>query len=193
MPRSAYFSKEEIIGKALEIVREKGEEALSARSLSKALNCSISPIFTVFKNMEEVSEYTRNAAKRLFSDIVSDVNEFEPALKEFGLRLIRFAREEPNLFHYLFLRKHTASEGMHPKAQECLESICDEFGISICQADIMLRQLWALSCGLAVLSTKDAETYTEEKVGEMLSFQFASSVAFLKSGKQAVNIVPKHK
>lgn len=193
MPRSAIFSKEEIVAKALQIIRENGEEALSARSLSKALNCSISPIFTVFKNMEEVMDCTRDAARKYFAGIVADIDEYEPAFKEFGLRLIRFAREEQNLFHYLFLTKAAASEGIHPKAQACLDGICNANDITREQAWIMLRQIWTFSCGLAVLSTKDTETYNENVVSEMLSFQFASSIAFLKSGKEVVNIIPKHK
>lgn len=193
MPRSAYFSKDEIIEKALQIVREQGEEALSARSLSKVLNCSISPIFTVFKNMDEVNTCTMAAARKHFSDLVADVNEYDPAFKEFGLRLIRFAREEQNLFHYLFLRKNEASKGMHPKAQECIQNICDTFGISLAQADTMIRQLWTFSCGLAMLSSKDVETYTDEVVGEMLSFQFMSSITFLKSGEKVVNVIPNKK
>ena len=56
MPRSAFFSKEEIIAAALRIVRSKGMEGLSARSLSKELNCSLSPIFTVYENMDQIKK-----------------------------------------------------------------------------------------------------------------------------------------
>ena len=62
MPRTAFFSKEIIVEKALELVRSKGSEALSARNLSKALNCSISPLFTVFENMEEIRIAVKKAA-----------------------------------------------------------------------------------------------------------------------------------
>lgn len=192
MPRSAFFSKEEIIAAALQIVREKGEDALSARSLSKALNCSISPIFTVFKNMEEVNESTREAGKKLFSSYVEDISDYEPAFKEFGLRLIRFAREENNLFHFIFLHSKSASERMHPKALYGLQRVCDEFSITEAQAMLLLRQIWTFACGLAVLCTED-ESYTDELVSEMLSVQFMSTVSFIRSGNSAANIIPHKK
>jgi len=192
MPRSAFFSKEEIVEKALQIVREKGEDALSARSLSKALNCSISPIFTIFKNMEEVSSATREAARKLFSDRMDGVDEYEPAFKEFGIRLIRFAREENNLYHYLFLQKRSSSEKIHPQAEAGIQNICREFGITDEQARFLLRQIWIFSCGLAMLCTKD-EAFTDEAVSEMLSIQFTSTVDFIKSGKRIENIIPHKK
>lgn len=65
MPRQALFTKEEMVAKALQIVRENGVEALSARSLGAALGSSSRPIFTVFRNMEEVEVEVRTAARGL--------------------------------------------------------------------------------------------------------------------------------
>lgn len=191
MPRTAFFSREEIVEKALQIVREKGAEALSARTLSKSLNCSVSPIFTVFKNMDEVLECTKAAARHLFSDYVSDVTFYFPAFKEFGLRAVRFAREEENLFHYLFLSKDSAAQGVHPKALQCLEEICQRYGISKEQSEILHGQMWSFTCGLAILCEKEPENFPESRVGEMLSFQFMATMSLLKSRKKVDNITPQ--
>ena len=58
MPPKAKFTKAEIIEAALNIVRADGYEALTSRALGTYLGSSARPIFTVFKNMEEVQQDT---------------------------------------------------------------------------------------------------------------------------------------
>ena len=48
MPPKVKITKEDIIQKALEIVRTNGEQALNARSIASALNCSTQPVFFNF-------------------------------------------------------------------------------------------------------------------------------------------------
>ena len=57
MPPKAKFTQEEIIEAALNIVRTNGYEALTSRALGTYLSSSARPIFTVFKNMEEVCNH----------------------------------------------------------------------------------------------------------------------------------------
>lgn len=66
MPRKALFTKEEIVEKALDLVRRKGLDALTARELGTALGCSSRPVFTVFNSMEEVASAVKQAAQQLF-------------------------------------------------------------------------------------------------------------------------------
>ena len=146
MPRKALFTKEEMVEKALDLVRRKGIDALTARELGAALGSSSRPIFTLYNNMEEVNADVKKAAQQLFSDYVADVNDYTPAFKEFGLRLVRFAREEQNLFNLLFFHKDAdVSNEIHPKAMECLDVICSDYGISKEQAISSLDNCGCLS------------------------------------------------
>ena len=190
MPRQALFTKEEIIARALQIVQEKGHEALSARSLGAALGSSSRPIFTVFRNMEEVESEVRAAAGRHFAAYVEDVTDYVPAFKEFGLRLFRYARQEQHLFHYLFLQKNAPSENVLQKAEECLEDIRAEYGISRVQSGQLFRQMWVFIYGLVMLSAKAVETYTEETVSRLISIQFVSNLNFIRAGKNIPDIRP---
>ena len=62
MPPKPKFTREEVIDAALEIVSEKGMEALTSRDLGARLGSSARPIFTVFQNMEELQREVRIAA-----------------------------------------------------------------------------------------------------------------------------------
>ena len=54
MPPKIKYSKEQIIESAIEIVRKNGIENLSARNIANNLNSSPQPIFSYFKNMDEL-------------------------------------------------------------------------------------------------------------------------------------------
>ena len=45
------FTKEEMVEAALRVVREKGMEGLSAKSMASALGTSTQPVFTAFGSM----------------------------------------------------------------------------------------------------------------------------------------------
>ena len=65
MPPQAKFSRKEIVSTALEITRENGLGAVTARELGTRLKSSARPIFTVFENMEEVNKEVVKAAREV--------------------------------------------------------------------------------------------------------------------------------
>ena len=56
MPRSYMFTKEQVLDAAIELTREKGFSAVSARSLGDRLGTTSRPIFSHFENMADVQE-----------------------------------------------------------------------------------------------------------------------------------------
>ena len=190
MPRKAFFSKQEIIDKALVILRQQGPEAISARSLCKALGCSVSPLFTVYKNMDELFSDLHAAAEKLFENYMADVIDYQPAFKEFGMRLVKFSREEPQLFHYLFLDKNSESIVADRKARECLQNIEGEYDLSEEQGLELYFQMWVFACGLSALCNKNPQKYSDSDISYLLSLQFSSVLTFLKSGREVLDITP---
>ena len=190
MPRSAFFSRETIAAAGLEIIRNQGVDALTARALGKQLGCSLSPIFTVFKDMDEIHAAVRQAAAALFSDYVKDILDYQPAFKEYGMRLIRFAKQERNIFQLFFEQGNSLLENAPATSLSCLDGIKESYQLTDEQVLILYRQLWAFTCGIAVLATQSPEDYPEELISEMISTQFISTLSFLKSGRPVMNITP---
>ena len=191
MPRAAFFTKETITAAGLEIVRAGGEDSLTARALSKALHFSSSPIFTVYEGMDKIKEDVRNAARALFSEYVSDVMDHYPAFKELGIRIVRFAKQEPNIFRMLFLGLDSSYTAEISKVDLCLDGIEEEYGLTEAQTRLLFRQIWPLACGLAVINAQNPEVYPEAEISEILSTEFTSMMHFLKSGQQVINITPR--
>lgn len=79
MPPKPKYTKEEIVTAAFELVREAGSDALTAREVGKRLSTSSSPIFTVFRDMDELREAVRTMAKARFDAYMQVAENYVPA------------------------------------------------------------------------------------------------------------------
>ena len=88
-------------------VKNHGTSALkvcpTSRALGTYLGSSARPIFTVFKNMEEVQQDMIKSAKALYKEYVNKGLTTEPPFKGVGTQYILFAVNEPKLFQLLFM------------------------------------------------------------------------------------------
>ncbi len=191
MPRQARFSKDDIVAAGLRIVRASGLEAVSARALGKELGTSSSPMFTMFKDMNEVMDAIRAAAEKAFTARMNGVTGYFPAFKEFGLRLVAFAKEDPNIFQMLFLGKDARLEIAESIARECLDAGEQGYGLISEQSEFLFRQMWPVACGIAALCVKHPEDFPEDEVSRTLSYHFSGIMSIIKSGKEVENVKPK--
>ena len=85
MPPKPKFTREEIVAAALSLLREQGESALTAREIGKRLGTSSSPIFTTFKDMEELKAAVQLEAKAVFDRYMEVAKTFFPSYKKRGM------------------------------------------------------------------------------------------------------------
>ena len=140
--------------------------------------------------MEEIQSAVRSLALEKFSAYVSDVFDYTLPFKEFGMRLIRFAKEEPDIFHMLFLDRETCINEIPPVLAECLKNLKQSFSMSESQLSVLFRQILTFTCGIAILARQTPEKYTDELISEMLTIQFSSTMSFLKSGCEIKTSTP---
>ena len=106
MPPKVNFSREEILNEAFEIVRKKGLHALSARRIAKNLNSSTQPIYREFESMKQLeAEVIARAREYAVAYFLRNEEGEEPFLS-IGLRYVKFAQEEQELFRLLYMSKH---------------------------------------------------------------------------------------
>lgn len=97
------FTKEEMLEAALRVVREKGMEGLSAKSMASALGTSTQPVFTAFGSMAGIKQAVYDAAVRVYDSYTEKGLREQIPFFGVGIQYIRFAREEPALYRLLFL------------------------------------------------------------------------------------------
>lgn len=103
MPPKAKITKDMIVDAAFEIVRNKGAEALNARTVSQELGCSTQPVMYHFAKIEDMKKSTYEKADQFHTEYLMNIkNEQDGVMLGIGLNYIRFAIEEPHLFRFLF-------------------------------------------------------------------------------------------
>lgn len=189
MPPRAKYTKEEIINRAFEMARKRGIEAVVARELGKELGTSSSPIFTAFKNMEELHNEVRKVAMKEFEACIHDALNYTPAFKYVGMKMIEFAMKEPKLFQLLYMREHDGRETYTMLINElgdtvgvCIEIMQKEYDLSEQEAELLFRQVWLHTFGICVLVAGKVCRISSEEISEMLSVEFQGTLMLIKSG-----------
>ena len=100
MPAKKQVPKEKILSAALKLLREQGYEAVNIKQLSKALGCSTQPIYLSFSGMEELRGELTPLAVAEFERYMGK----DGVIRLYSMTYIRFAKEEPRLFRFLFMR-----------------------------------------------------------------------------------------
>lgn len=166
MPPKPKYTKEEIVNAAYELTREKGIDAVVAREVGKRLNTSSSPIFTVWSSMEELKEEIWKLAKEKYQQYMADVFDYTPSFKEFGMRCVGFAAEEPNLYRLLFLSRRDEHSPYVRFRQEfgnifasLVEEIRKTFGLSVADAEDLLNQMIIFANGIAAFVITDTNSF----------------------------------
>lgn len=187
MPPKAKFTREEIIQAALEIARERGLEAVSARELGAKLNSSARPIFTVFQNMDEVYAEVKKAAREIYRQYVQEGLQQTLAFKGVGTSYIRFAITEPKLFQMLFMSEQVKTGSVNEvlslideSYEEILKSVEGQYQLSRDDAQRLYQHLWIYTHGIATLCATGMYQFTGAEIGEMITEVFKGLLQGIK-------------
>lgn len=168
MPRTPTTTKEAMIEGAFQLIREKGHAFLTARNLALFLGCSTQPIMYQFPNLDTLRELAYQKADAFHSAyILSDGD-----LLGIGLRYIRFAEEEPQLFRFLFQSGRFSGFSLEelirsPETTGILAAISSEEGLSL-DAAAFFEPLAAVVHGYASLIANNAMKYDPEAIRKAL-------------------------
>lgn len=187
MPPKPKFARQEIVDCALNIVAQSGAEALTANSLRTSLNCSASPIFTVFSSMKEIAEEVRAEAMRRLESWQIQGQDM-PHFKQIGMKLVVFAMHEPNLFKFLFLQENENGanfENLISKlgsgVQESILALEEDYGLTEKQSNRVFRTMLVFTFGLGAMCATKVCNFSPKEVSEMLTAQFSAVLTFEKS------------
>ncbi len=169
MPRKAVTGREEMIEGAFRIIRREGFQALTVRKLAEELHCSTQPVMYQFDNIRELTDLAYERADRFHTEYLLEDDDFI----KIGLRYIRFASEEKNLFRFLFQSGRFDGTDMR---QLTRASVADPI-ISAAAKDLEMTEKEALDCfevlfamvhGYASLIANNAMDYDEASLRKAL-------------------------
>jgi len=172
MPAKSSFTRDMVIEAAFKIVRARGRNKLSARAIARELNGSTMPLYSNIKSMKELDRELREKAINLLLTYQTTPRT-GLTFFDMGLGYVLFARNEKNLFRFLF-------EGNDPRKQNSAGKTLEEFalknliekmktdpileGLNEQRLESVLTKMWIFTHGLACLINNkallpDDETY----------------------------------
>ena len=191
MPPKAKFTREQITEAALAMIREQGWEGLTARALAQRLGSSACPIFTVFKNMEEIQQAVLQAAKARYKSYVEKGLSETPAFKGVGKQYILFAVNEPKLFQLLFMKEQGSVPDLasvlpliEESYDEILSSVAKAYQLGEPAAEKLYRHLWIYTHGIAALCATRTCRFTEQEISGMMTEVFVSLLKNMKEERE---------
>ena len=180
------FTKEEMAEAALRVVRAKGIDGLTAKTMADELGTSTQPIFTAFGSMDAVRQAVYAAAVRIYDGYTSAGLKERIPFFGVGMQYIRFAREEPELYRFLFLTRAQDQECSAMKTMEHLRelvrpTLVNIYHITAEEADVYFRNLWFVVHSLSTLIVTGDCPYSDREIGQILT---GFSISICKSIKE---------
>lgn len=185
------FTREEMVEAAVNVVREKGIDALTAKALASELGVSTQPVFTCFHTIEEAKREVRTAAERMYDSYMEEGIHMKVPFLGVGMQYINFAKEEPQLYRLLFLTtsedgSSSVMDALHHSQNLVRESLQQTYHIDAQTADRYYRDMWLVVHSLATLVVTGGCPYSEEEMGHILT---GFSVSLCKSIKEIPGFV----
>lgn len=167
------ITEKKIIDAATAIVRRRGMSALNARSLAEELGCSTRPIYLSFGGMEKVKRAVVENVTRIYRGYLErEVQSgIYPAYKAYGMGYIRFAREEKELFSYLFMRNRSREEGGADGGdiEDVLNALMQATGLDRKSAERFHFESWIFVHGIAAMAATSYVELDDDTVQALIS------------------------
>ena len=185
MPPRVKITQENIIKTAVELVRMHGAQALNARGVAAALNCSTQPIFSNFASMDDLLAATVAAAYDVYQAFIAREveNGNYPQYKAFGMAYIRFAKEEKELFKLLFMCDTTRKSFTPTQDFDVAVSVIMRMnGMDKATAELLHLEMWVCVHGIATIHATSFLSLEWDLVERMLTDVYQGVRARLLTG-----------
>lgn len=179
MARKELITKQMILDKSFEMVKEEGFDNLTARKVAAAVGCSTQPIFRVYKNMDELQHEVYSKAIEYFLDYYrkSDRHSNVP-FANLGLAYIAFAREEKNYFKLLFVNGIEGGKSMYELLNGDEGNVVKEINharsLGCSDPGDMFMRMWIFIHGSACMTLTGDYDLTDEETVSLLEKSYES-------------------
>ena len=169
MPKKPTTTKEAMIDGAFRLIREQGHEALTVRNLASFLGCSTQPIMYQFPDTDILKDLVYRKADAYHTEYILAAED----LLEMGIRYVRFAQEEPQLFRFLFQSGRFSGLSLEdliraPEAVNVLEAVSTEEELTAEEAAAFFEPLVAVVHGYASLIANNGMKYDPDAIRRAL-------------------------
>lgn len=172
MPPRMVFQKEDVLNMTLKIVEKEGFDGINARRIAKELNSSVHPIFRHFKDMEELKKAVYEKIYEQYKEyMLSGINQ-EKAYKNMGMSYIKFAKEHPEFFKVILMKKTTLDVENFMMSDKIGDNVIEAgqilTGLSFEEQKKFHVKVWIFTHGIACLVATKTVKFSEQEISELL-------------------------
>jgi len=171
MPKKVVFTRDDVVTKGFEMLKESGLNSITARNIAKSLKSSPAPIYSYYSSMDELKDELIEIAKEQFLVYLKKPYT-DMVFLNVGMGIVVFAREEQELFDSIFLKNSSYKDLITEFKNIIYKELEDDSrfeGVSQEKKDWLLDKCWIFAHGLATLvSTNFLKNVTDEYIKENL-------------------------
>lgn len=181
---SQRITREMVVDAAFRLAREKGMEGVLVKELARELGCSVQPVYTYCKSMEELRRAVEERTAAFVRDYAAQRRDPADPFRSTGLAYLRLAREEPNLYRIFFSRPQGGSfeELYHREADpRRAEELAGELGLTPAAARGLHLHMLLYTAGVGQVLSASQGKMAVETAAEQLESAYR---AFLRQAKE---------
>ncbi len=184
MRQPSVYSREQVVEAALELVREEGWGKVTTRAIAQKIGSSTMPIYSHVRSVKELEKELRVKAREIQKSFQQRPYS-EHVLLNLAFGYVVFARDEKNLFRFLYLESPDQLDLENGEGMK--ESFFLEFGedseegralkeLKSSGQEVLIRYTWIFTHGLAMLV--NAGTFGSNSNQSIMRFLMNAGEAF---------------
>lgn len=168
------IDKEKIVEAATRLVSEKGMEALNARDVAKLCGCSTQPIYLCFDGLAQLKIAVVKKMEECYDKYIGTeiASGKYPQYKASGMGYIRFAKEQPYFFKYMFMRQRQGDSESEAYRFHREALLATQYGFDVSEAERMHTHMWIYVHGIATMYATGFLNWDWETVSNLLTEEF---------------------
>lgn len=173
MARTIKFSKEEILEKSVEFIKENGYSKLTVRELTKYIGCSTQPIFKNYSNFDMYKEDLKIYLRKDYYNFISKYVDTKDYLYTISYAYALYAKKEPNIFFSLFMAELAGSRTVNEvlntdRNRKTIDAMMTQYKLSIEDAEKIYRDVRFYTHGMATQLCINSIKLTENEIQELI-------------------------
>lgn len=167
--------KEDILKASVEVLKKHGENFLTTRNIAKELNISTQPIYSHFKNIDNLK-----------NELINYINTYylktkAITYKDYALFFLNFAKIEKALFMFIYVRNRKNNIIDDINYDDIINSLSLSLEISIDKAKQMHKKMQYYCYSLGVMIASNYLELNENQINQELSEFFKILLKYYKN------------
>lgn len=184
MARTISFSKEDIMNKSVEFIKEYGYSKLTVRELAKYIGCSTQPIFKNYDNFDLYKEDLKIYLRNDYTNFINKYVDKEDYLYTISYAYALYAKKESNIFASLFMTDLAGSRTVKDvlntsRNKPTIEAMVKQYNITLDEANRIYRDVRFYTHGIATQLCVKSIKLSDKELGELIR----NNIEIIKGGK----------